>query len=97
MERFERRGYIVHFISEPRKEDPEEVREVVTQALYGQNPGGVIINPLDRSKRETFSSKNLRSVKDATPDEIRKYLATVALKIISAAQNASVFEFPTSS
>lgn len=97
MERFERRGYIVHFIAEPRKEDPEEVKKRVEQALYGENPGVVILNPLERSKRETFSSKNLRSIKDATPDEVRKYLAAVALKIISTAQNASIFEFPTSS
>ncbi len=97
MERFERRGYVVHFIAEPRKEDPNEVKKKVEKALYGENPGGVIINPLERSKRETFSSNNLKSIKDATPEEIRKYLALVALRIIFSAQSATIFEFPKSS
>lgn len=94
MERFIGRDHIAHLITDPQKEDPEQVKMVVERALQGE--GGVIIVPKGKSKRETFSSGNLKMVKDPTQEEIKRYTAAIALKILTTAQSATVFEYSTS-
>lgn len=95
MERIVGRDHVAHLITDPESEDPQEIKRVVENALRGE--GGVIINPKGKNKREVFTSDKLRSIEDATAEEIRAYLAAVTMMIIATGQSATIFEYSTSS
>ena len=95
MEKIERRDHIAHLITDPKSEDPKEMKDVIGRALTGA--GGVIVTPVGRTKREVFSSEKVRRIEDATPEEIGRYIASVTLFIINTAQSATIVEFYSSS